>query len=401
MRSLTIAGKDLLIRLTDWKGFVTMLLLPVILTAILGSALSSAFSDDGALPETVVGIYVDDHDEMGERFVEDVLMSDQLEEQFTVHMLESSDQIETQLLEQSIDVGIHFPSSWWEALLEGSSPNVKIMSTADQQLQSNIVQSMLDSYVTRISTIAMSIDTVVHDIAAQTRSTAIDPNAFASSLRISLEKVASEDIEIGNNQSTDEISLSGMQYYAAAMGAMFLLFNITVGAKSFIEERSTETFARLLVAPINKKTIIIGKWLGTFYFSLLQFVVFVLSTHFLFDVNWGSNLYQLAVIAVTYSISVAGLSMLIATIFTSEKSIDTIGGLGIQVLALLGGSMLPISLFPDSLLALANLTPNKWALSSLLDVMSGTTWNSLLLPMAILLLVGFISMIYGSFKLKI
>lgn len=40
------------------------------------------------------------------------------------------------------------------------------------------------------------------------------------------------------------------------------------------------------------------------------------------------------------------------------------GGIGIQILAILGGSMLPIYVFPDTLQTIANVAPNKWALTS-------------------------------------
>lgn len=67
----------------------------------------------------------------------------------------------------------------------------------------------------------------------------------------------------------------------------------------------------------------------------------------------------------SYAICVSGLSMLIAAFIREEKTADVMGGIGIQILAILGGSMLPIYVFPDTLQTIANVAPNKWALTSL------------------------------------
>nr|MBR9646626.1 ABC transporter permease [Streptococcus sp. 11-4097] len=79
-----------------------------------------------------------------------------------------------------------------------------------------------------------------------------------------------------------------------------------------------------------------------------------------------------------YAICVSGLSMLIAAFIREEKMADVMGGIGIQILAILGGSMLPIYVFPDTLQTIANVAPNKWALTSFLNIMSGTSWDVLL-----------------------
>ncbi len=77
-----------------------------------------------------------------------------------------------------------------------------------------------------------------------------------------------------------------MQYYAAAMLVMFLLYNITVGAKSVVTEQRTETLARLFSTPTSSFSILFGKFLGTLLFACIQFGIFIVATHFMFHVEW-------------------------------------------------------------------------------------------------------------------
>jgi ABC-2 type transport system permease protein len=77
MKSLIIAWKDFKIRFTDRKGFFLMILFPILLTAILGSALSGVMGEE-SLPKTTVGIFQNDHDQITSTFVNDVLKGKEL-----------------------------------------------------------------------------------------------------------------------------------------------------------------------------------------------------------------------------------------------------------------------------------------------------------------------------------
>jgi ABC-2 type transport system permease protein len=93
--------------------------------------------------------------------------------------------------------------------------------------------------------------------------------------------------------------------------------------------------------------------------------------------------------------------MLFAAIIKNSKTADTVGGLGVQVFAILGGSMIPLTIFPKSMQTIANIAPNKWALSSFIDIMAGTTWDTLTTPVIVLLLIGIISIMLGTWRLQV
>ena len=73
MKSFLIAWKDFKIRAMDRRGFMTMLIMPLILTLILGMALKDIFGGDEGFQETSVGLYVDKKDPMADALKQDVL----------------------------------------------------------------------------------------------------------------------------------------------------------------------------------------------------------------------------------------------------------------------------------------------------------------------------------------
>jgi ABC-2 type transport system permease protein len=398
MKSLYIAWKDFTIRMKDRKGFLSMILMPLILTAILGMALSSVMSGDAGFSETTLGLYQADRDEMSERFSKEVLPELEF---ITVKKAKSEQQLRDWLSKGDIDVGLFIPEEWGAAIDNGQLKEVTIFSTSDKKVKASVIQSVIVSYSERVKTVAVSANAVLADLAQsqQVMTGKLDLTAEADLIVADLIAAGNVRVQIDEKAIGEKI-VSSMQYYAAAMAVMFLLFNATMGAKSIIQERSTETLARLMMSPTSNRSILVGKFLGTLLFAFIQLLIFYATTSIAFDVDWGGNLLQTMTIGIAYSVAVSGLSMIIAAFVTEEKTTDIISGVGIQIFAILGGSMLPIYVFPEFLQTIANITPNKWALSSFLDIMTGTTWNQLLVPMMVLFLIGLISLTIGTWRLK-
>jgi ABC-2 type transport system permease protein len=393
MKSFLIAWKDFKIRFTDRKGFSLMILFPILLTAILGNALSGVMGEQG-LPKTDVGVYQNGPDQIGDYLINDVLKGKELNDIISVKKVDSVKKLRSLIQDEKIDAGIMIPDGWSENLQNGKLKKVDLLTDPGKEMQGSIVESVLQTFINRVTTTSSSTKIVLTNTASENR------QELTEQLGSSLEKIATSQEKYVENASIGKKQVSGMQYYAAAMAAMFLLFNIFNGAKSFINEREQETLARLMSTPTRKLSILLGKFLGNLYFMIIQFGIFFAVTHLLFDVNWGENLSQTIAVAFMYSLAVSGLAMFFASILKDSKTADTVGGIGVQIFSLLGGSMVPIMIFPETLQTIANIAPNKWALTSFIDIMSGTTWEALMIPLTVLFLIGMVSITIGTWRLQ-
>lgn len=396
MKSFIIAWKDLKIRLIDRRGFMMMLIMPLLLTAILGSALSNIF-DNGGLPKTVIGYYQVGTDEFADVFQKDVLQSKELKDDVKVKIVNSQEELEDMLKEKKIDVGIVIPNKWSEQVQDGKLKEPKVFIDPSKDIQAKIAESMIHSFSECVQTVAVSTKSIVTELAKSQHS---NVEQVAKEVSGDLQTVATSGVDNIEKGTIGKKTVVAMQYYAAAMLVMFLLYNITVGAKSVVTEQRTETLARLFSTPTSSFSILFGKFLGTLLFACMQLGIFIVATHFMFHVEWGGDLSQIVAVGISYAICVSGLSMLIAAFIREEKTADVMGGIGIQILAILGGSMLPIYVFPDTLQTIANIAPNKWALTSFLNIMSGTSWDVLLPVIFSLCSAGIVSVMIGTLRLR-
>lgn len=394
MKSFLIAVNDTKILLKDRKAILTMILMPIILTAILGSALKGVMGGEG-MPETILGVYSPDVNLMTETIIQ-TLGAEELA--ITFEQAQSEEQLMEWLDNRDIHVGLIVPKEWDPVGVE----RLVVLPVTGQEANATLIQQMIETFAQMSQAIETSTKTVMTEAAVMAASgREMDMEAIQFELMESVDKVVNEQKSYISEPAKKE-TVSSTQYYAAAMAAMFLLFNAGRGAKSFHRERNTGTLSRLMMTPASVRSILIGKFIGTLLYAWVQFLTFMTATHFLLKVEWGSGLsiIQVLFIAFFYSFAVAGLSMTVAAFTKDEKIADTIGSMGVQILSLLGGSMLPLVVFPEALRKIAMLLPNSWALTSFTSIMTGTTWSALWLPAGILFGVGVLSIFVSSLKLR-
>lgn len=341
-----------------------LILMPLILTCILGAALGSVVDGGSQIDDIKVGYVQTDQSEAANMFKTDVL-----EKMKSIKVTEASseDEIKKLLDKKKIDVGIVIPNHW-----EAGNMSAFVYADPDQTLKSSIIETAAASFIEQYKAVKEAASASMDYISktAAVKQGKLDPSHFAEKLVKTLEKETGDKLTI-TEKSVGSEAVTSFQYYSAAMLCMFMLFHMTVGAKSFLQEKETETLSRMLMTPAQKYAILLGKWLGTYLFAIIQFFIFLIVTINVFGVDWGGNLLFVSVLGLAYAAAVSGISMLLASCISDMKSADAIGGFGIQLLAVLGGSMLPLYQFPDFLQSVSKAVPNRWALDGFLSLMEG------------------------------
>jgi ABC-2 type transport system permease protein len=143
---------------------------------------------------------------------------------------------------------------------------------------------------------------------------------------------------------------------------MFMFFIVSYVANSIVTEKRNGTLRRLMMAPVSKAELLLGKVVPNFIVGLIQAAVLFTIGHFVFGMALGHDPLGLIVISMAVAGAATGLGILVAALAKTEEQVSGLSTLLILTLAALGGSMVPLFVMPDFMQTAARITPHAWAL---------------------------------------
>lgn len=353
MASLWLAWKDLLIIIRDKQAFLTLIVMPLLLIAILGAAFGDMMDgdEDVTIKKFTLGVVNLDKGKLGGMLSEEVFKNG-LSEQVKIQYFHEEEML-TKINDHDLEVGIVIDEEFSSLLMTGEQAQVRLITVPDPGIKATIVSSVIEQFA----------QTIPIEVMAVNKSQPVQGNVPSNKI--------SQDLlhETAIDSKTDPVS--SFQYYAAAMGVMFLLMTVVQGVSTMILEKEQEVFKRLLVSNLTYLHYLTGKMIGLIIVSLTQAFVIIIGTKVLFGVDWGSSISGIAFMTFSFVISACGLGVLAGSFIKTEKAFNAAGMLGTQILAALGGSMAPLYIFPDWFVNAAKILPNGLALQTYLDLMSG------------------------------
>jgi ABC-2 type transport system permease protein len=185
-------------------------------------------------------------------------------------------------------------------------------------------------------------------------------------------------------------------YFAIAMACMFLLLSGSLCLSSIASEERRQTLARMMASPTAKVQLLLGKALGQVCITILQFTILYLVTSLVFKADWGNPL-AVFLLALAYTFAIAGLAMVVAALVPNRGAAVGAWSICVQIMAALGGSMVPLSQFPAIMLKVAQFNPNYWGLRGFLDIALDLPLP--LVNISALAAIGFLGIALGTWRL--
>jgi len=161
---------------------------------------------------------------------------------------------------------------------------------------------------------------------------------------------------------------SSVQQNVPAWLIFGMFFVVMPIASLFIVERREGTLARLTSQQVPFSMILLGKMAPLFLVNLAQAALMLLAGRTLVPWLGGEALALparwdlLAAVAASTSLAAIGWGLLVAAGARTMEQATVIGGVGNVLAAAIGGIMVPRFVMPESMQALADLSPMAWAL---------------------------------------
>jgi ABC-2 type transport system permease protein len=183
---------------------------------------------------------------------------------------------------------------------------------------------------------------------------------------------------------------SGFNFSLPGNLVMYLMMNLLIfGGATLAAERRNGVIKRLMVLPVTRLEMVMGKVYGLMLLGGTQILFFLAVGKFLFHVNLGANLPAVAVTLVIFGWVAASLGVLAGCLSAAEDRVIGICVFTSLLMASIGGCWWPPEVGPPVMKTLALCTPSGWALQALHQLISfGSDFSAVLLPLGVLLGFG-------------
>ena len=387
--------KDLKIILKDYKVLVLLFILPLLAIWIFAAGLSPIL-EHNAFVEPFKIVLVDND---GSAWTG--LLATQLRNLEVVEKVIFADEEKArELIEtQEAAAAIITPEDLSESIDYWAPQAGKVMGSNLLYLQSQLVKNIAYVGSETVSSGLASLN-VIYNIEAANGYAAEDiykeiNHAFEAFVNIVLNRKALITEEKFHNYDTNPVI-----FYALSLLSIFIMYSSIPCMKLLTDERQLGILSRLNTTPAKIWITVVSKLMLSFLISAVQFFLIII---LVVVVGGGATVSKLgAMIPVFMATSLASgaFSILIAGISSSGSAADLIANLSILLMAVVGGSLYPLSSLPDSCRNLSILTINRWSSRGLLNAFYEGRSIETLESIGALILLAFIYLTAASLILS-
>ena len=268
--------------------------------------------------------------------------------------------------------------------------SIKVYGSSRQSLQSNIILHVCQAGADLVSSGMASLEVIRE---AELRA-GVPPEVVAADLEANyasfFQRVLGRREVFGENRK-QAWAVTLVEYYAAGLMAVFLLFASLPCMKRSVEDRQNGVLRRYLSAPAPVWAPLLSRLLVSLMVSALQFSLLVAVTALAFRSYWNvPPFYTIGLFLATVTAS-AGFSLLVANLSDSPATVDVAGWLGVLVMAVAGGSLYPPAAMPDWVQPLSAFAVVRWTREGFMGIFTGQTGEiGRCMAMLFLLAAGFL-----------
>ena len=163
---------------------------------------------------------------------------------------------------------------------------------------------------------------------------------------------------------------SVFMFVPGVMTIILMLVSAMMTSISITREKKLGTMEILLVSPLKPFQVIIGKVVPYIFLSIINAIVIVLLSIFIFEMPVQGSLFLLGIESVLFIITSLSLGILISTISATQQTAMMISLMGLMLpTILLSGFIFPIASMPFPLQIISNIIPAKWFVIILKGIM--------------------------------
>lgn len=379
---IDIAINDLRIVFRERGIWINLLVIPIILSVVIGLANGAGASSDTAStgPSILIDVIDEDSSPLSGQFLDELRAANA---NFVLCPLDNNNgdvcqlggntfdaaQAETRLREQTSLALLELPAGFSAALESGTNVSIVYRSNEEATAPSYILQAV-QATVQRFgaSIVAGRVGgQVVADLPGIALGDA-ERAQLVADIRQRAQTILNDqpsvvNAVIGTPQEAATANDGGFNQSVPGIATMYVMFAIFPAAVALMTERKQGTLQRLVTLPLTRAQILGGKMLARFLLGMLQYAIVFVFGYFL-GVRYGSDPVALGLTMVLFALCITALTLALSTLLKNENQAGAITLLLTLTLAPLGGAWWPLEVVPDWMRTIGHISPVAWAMDS-------------------------------------
>jgi len=183
-------------------------------------------------------------------------------------------------------------------------------------------------------------------VRSQVESTLVGRNISQDRIETTVQEFLDREREypiVGIREETVGSSPDPVNQFLPGIVTMFVLFAITLTARTIVEERKNGTLERLLTTRLSVGQLFVGKFLAGISRGFVQTFILLALAYIVFQLFTPLSFAESLAIALIFAAAASALGLIIASIARSEDAATWIAVCFTMVMVMLGGTFFTIS----------------------------------------------------------
>jgi ABC-2 type transport system permease protein len=372
--SLRIAWKDLMELFRNRMGLVLLILMPLFMMTMVGFI----YPTDTSLNNVPIALVNEDNGyggyNLSSTFISTLNAINDNANMVTLTNASSLADIRELIQTGDAEGGIIISSNFTSDIMNGQQGTVTIVTDQSNPQLSAMIQAVLGEVFSQMGT-----SLAQHNIAQQM---GIDPSA-------ALVVVKPYNIQ---TEGSVEGTFSYFDFIAPGIMAMTVMMSVMTGLPAAIsQEREVGTLDGMMVAPINRLSVILGKTLAQMARGILQGVLILFLAITLFGVTVHGNILLVFALLLLGVFSFVGLGVVLTSFAKDQETAVMMMTTIMFPMMFLSGVFFPIEQMPWFMQTISKFLPLTYVADSLRKVMVlGAGIPELSFELSILIIFGIV-----------
>jgi ABC-2 type transport system permease protein len=384
-RALYITLNEVRLYLQDKGDLAFSLLLPIVTFALIYAAFGGQ-----TIFEATARVVDEDRGEYSALLIEELDKVDGID----VELL-TMEQADTKLERSDVLLVLVIPAGFSDSLASGEKARLVFKQRGNSGQEGQIIASIIRGVTGEINK-EFQVRSQVRDIVG-------DKGIPDDRIEIAVREVLDEERQqpaVGVSEEIVGGSPDFVNYFLPGIVTMYVLFAVTMTARSIVEERRKGTLERLLTTRLSVGGLFFGKFLANMSRGFLQTLILLILAYAVFQLFTPLSFIYCLVIALVFTAAASALGLVIASISRSEEGANWIAVVFTVITFMIAGTFFEIT--EGSVMdTISMISINKYANAALQTVINdGGSLGDVVFELGVMVGVAVVALIISRILFK-